>query len=173
MIQQIDEYGRILETEDSLLEKIYRGETEFKGSGAEVEKFNHFCRVYDMLDDIILPLDPIHETPEQFHKNRQNEWMLPPEYIELDIENAVKSLCTTPEELQRVEYEMEVFKALDLLGVLKAVKYAIDVIDTNGLVRGVGRGSSVASLCLYLLGVHFIHPLEHELDFSEFLSLDE
>jgi len=34
----------------------------------------------------------------------------------------------------------------------------------------VGRGSSVASYCLYLLGVHKINSLKFDLDIKEFLK---
>jgi len=38
------------------------------------------------------------------------------------------------------------------------------------LVWGVGRGSSVASYVLYLLGVHKINSLKYNLDIKEFLK---
>jgi len=40
----------------------------------------------------------------------------------------------------------------------------------NNIVWGVGRGSSVASYCLYLLGVHKINSLKFDLDIKEFLK---
>ena len=39
----------------------------------------------------------------------------------------------------------------------------------NNLIWGVGRGSSVASYVLYLLGVHRIDSLHYNLDIAEFL----
>jgi len=39
----------------------------------------------------------------------------------------------------------------------------------NRLIWGVGRGSSVASYVLYLLGVHRIDSMYYELDPEEFL----
>jgi DNA polymerase III alpha subunit len=35
---------------------------------------------------------------------------------------------------------------------------------------GVGRGSSVASYCLYILGVHKVDSIKYELDIHEFLK---
>jgi DNA polymerase III alpha subunit len=40
----------------------------------------------------------------------------------------------------------------------------------NNVVWGVGRGSSVASYVLYLLGVHKIDSLKYNLDIHEFLK---
>jgi DNA polymerase III alpha subunit len=40
----------------------------------------------------------------------------------------------------------------------------------NGIVWGVGRGSSVSSFVLYKLGVHRINSLYYDLDPAEFLK---
>jgi DNA polymerase III alpha subunit len=40
----------------------------------------------------------------------------------------------------------------------------------NDIVWGVGRGSSVASYTLYLIGVHKIDSIKYELDINEFLK---
>jgi len=39
----------------------------------------------------------------------------------------------------------------------------------NGIVWGVGRGASVASYVLYLIGVHRINSIQYGLDWREFL----
>ena len=40
----------------------------------------------------------------------------------------------------------------------------------NSVLWGLGRGSSVASYVLYLLGVHRINSLYYDLDIKEFLK---
>jgi DNA polymerase III alpha subunit len=42
-------------------------------------------------------------------------------------------------------------------------------MTANRLIWGVGRGSSVASYVLYLLGVHRIDSMYYELNPEEFL----
>jgi DNA polymerase III alpha subunit len=42
-------------------------------------------------------------------------------------------------------------------------------MQANRMIWGVGRGSSVASNVLYLLGVHRIDSMFYELDSREFL----
>ena len=50
------------------------------------------------------------------------------------------------------------------------LKYLVDTMREHNIVWGVGRGSSVASYCLYLLGVHKINSIKFELDIKEFLK---
>jgi DNA polymerase III alpha subunit len=47
--------------------------------------------------------------------------------------------------------------------------YIIDPLRKNNSVWGVGRGSSVASYVLYLIGVHKIDSLFFDLDIEDFL----
>ena len=42
-------------------------------------------------------------------------------------------------------------------------------MSENDIVWGVGRGSSVASYVLYLIGVHRIDSIKYNLDWREFL----
>jgi len=56
-----------------------------------------------------------------------------------------------------------------LFDLLRYLKYLTDTMTANRLIWGVGRGSSVASFVLYLLGVHKINSLHYELDPAEFL----
>lgn len=170
MKQKIDDYGRVIETEDSLVEQLYNGTLEAQASGDFVNKFNHWCSVFDV-DMRINPADEINVPPTEFHKERQSEWLIPEEYKTFDLEGYLVGKCTTDEQLVRVAEELSVFATLGLYDVLRAVKYAVDTLDAKGITRGVGRGSSVASYCLYLLGVHMVDSMKYDLDFGEFLSI--
>ena len=48
--------------------------------------------------------------------------------------------------------------------------YIIETMRKHELVWGVGRGSSVASYVLYLLGVRKVDSLKYNLDIKEFLK---
>jgi len=50
------------------------------------------------------------------------------------------------------------------------LKYLVDTLRKNNVIWGVGRGSSVASYVLFLLGVHKIDSLYYNLDIEEFLK---
>jgi DNA polymerase III alpha subunit len=56
-----------------------------------------------------------------------------------------------------------------LFDLLRYLKYLVDTLKSNNMIWGVGRGSSVASYVLYLLGVHKIDSMFYDLDITEFL----
>jgi len=61
------------------------------------------------------------------------------------------------------------FKSHAMMDVLQFLKYMVDTLRENNIVWGVGRGSSVASYVLYLLGVHKVNSIKYNLDPTEFL----
>jgi len=61
------------------------------------------------------------------------------------------------------------YQERDLFDLLRYLKYLVDRMSENNMIWGVGRGSSVASYVLYLLGVHRIDSLYYDLDPAEFL----
>lgn len=100
----------------------------------------------------------------------QSQWHMPDEYKELDIAEYILSLCKEDYELQRVAQELLLYQERDLFNLLRYLKYLVDTLRKNKLVWGVGRGSSVASYVLFLLGVHKINSLHYQLDITEFLK---
>jgi DNA polymerase III alpha subunit len=78
--------------------------------------------------------------------------------------------CKTEAELQRAGEELIKFQERDLFILLKYLKYLVDTMRNNNIVWGVGRGSSVASYVLYLIGIHRIHSLYYDLSIDEFLK---
>jgi DNA polymerase III alpha subunit len=100
----------------------------------------------------------------------QSQWHMPDDYKELDIAEYILSLCREDYELQRVAQELLLYQERDLFNLLRYLKYLVDTLRKNKLVWGVGRGSSVASYVLFLLGVHKIDSLHYQLDITEFLK---
>jgi DNA polymerase III alpha subunit len=78
--------------------------------------------------------------------------------------------CQTQEELQRIGQELLLYQERNLFPLLQQLKYIVDTWRTNNIVWGVGRGSSVASYALYLIGVHRINSIYYDLDIQEFLK---
>lgn len=107
---------------------------------------------------------------QQFDKKNQASWFMPNHYQTMDIRKHVISLCKTPQEKLRVITELKLFEERNLIDLLKFLHYLVDVLRSNKIVWGVGRGSSVASYVLYLLGVHRIDSLKFNLDIGEFLK---
>lgn len=100
---------------------------------------------------------------------KQRNWHLPQDYKDLDIAAHVLSLCKTDAELQRVGEELLLFQERNLFDLLRYLHYLVNVLKDNHVIWGVGRGSSVASYVLYLLGVHKINSMFYDLDPHEFL----
>jgi DNA polymerase III alpha subunit len=107
---------------------------------------------------------------EEFDKQQQDNWFMPEEYRQLDIARYVLDLCVSQDQLQRCGQELLLYQERNLFDLLRFLKYLIDVIDTNHIIIGIGRGSSVASYVLYLLGVHRIDSLYYDLDIKEFFK---
>ena len=105
----------------------------------------------------------------EFDRQRQRTWFMPAEYHSTDIAQHVLCLCHTPEQLQRVGEELLLFQEHGLFDLLRYLRYLVAVMRDNHIIWGVGRGSSVASYVLYLLGVHRIDSMLYDLDPREFL----
>ena len=95
---------------------------------------------------------------------------MPQKYKELDIAEYLLSLCETDVELQRVGSELLEFQKLDFFDALRFLKYFVDIMRNNNIVWGVGRGSSVASYVLFLLGIHKINSIKYNLSPDEFFK---
>jgi len=109
------------------------------------------------------------DSQEVFDHAQQSTWHMPKEYKELDVAEHVLKLCSTEAQLQRCGSELLLYQERGLFDLLRYLKYLVDVMKQNNVIWGVGRGSSVASYVLYLLGVHRINSMYYELDPTEFL----
>jgi DNA polymerase III alpha subunit len=110
------------------------------------------------------------QTVAEFDAMHSNTWFMPAEYENLDIAKWVLDHCSNEEELQRAGEELLLFQERDMFVLLQYLKYLVDTMRENNIVWGVGRGSSVASFVLYLIGVHKINSLYYQLSITEFLK---
>ena len=98
------------------------------------------------------------------------------EYKDLDIVNYLmekaKTQTHTIHQL-RTEAELKVYEERGLLDLLRFLVYLVQTMRDYNIVWGVGRGSSVASYVLYLIGIHKVDSIKYELNFNEFLSGDK
>jgi DNA polymerase III alpha subunit len=104
----------------------------------------------------------------EFDKICQEDWFMPEEYKNMDIEGYLVNVCPK-ENYQRLIEELQEYRERNLLPLLRILKYIVDTFRKNNIVWGVGRGSSVASYVLYLLGVHKINSVKYNLNWQEFL----
>jgi DNA polymerase III alpha subunit len=108
-------------------------------------------------------------TVEQFDNQMQSNWLMPEQYKTMDIAKWVLDQCKDQDQLQRVGAELLEFQRRNMMDLLRWLKYFVDYCRDNKILWGVGRGSSVASYVLYLIGVHKIDPLKYNLDWQDFL----
>ena len=87
----------------------------------------------------------------------------------MDIEGFLVSVCPK-ENYDRLQQELELYKKHNMIPVLKTVKYIVDTLRKNNVVWGVGRGSSVASYVLFLVGIHKIDSVKYKLPIEEFFK---
>jgi DNA polymerase III alpha subunit len=140
-------------------------------SGAIVDATVDLAQWPDIIDPVpkFLPLQTRTCSEAEFHLAQQSVWHMPDEYKTLDIAAHVLNLCKTEAELQRCGAELMLYQERNLFDLLRYLKYLVDTMTKNHIVWGVGRGSSVASYVLYLLGVHRINSMFYNLDIQEFL----
>lgn len=106
---------------------------------------------------------------EEYDKIHSRNWHMPEDYKNFDIAKYVLDLCSDEQELQRAGQELLMFQERNLLDLLRYLKFLVDFMRANNIVWGVGRGSSVSSFVLYLIGVHKINPIFYGLSVEEFL----
>lgn len=148
-------------SENTAIEMLYRTQniqdTEFVSD--VVEQFNSNATELD--------LEYISD-----HIDYNTDFLIPQHYKEIDVEEYIRARARmeAPDIAARVEHELALFKARNLYPVLQLMIYIVDTMRKYDIVWGVGRGSSVASYCLYLIGVHKIDSIKYNLDIKEFLK---
>lgn len=167
---KIDSYGQQIYSEQDIFE-LYMSNTNLSLKQVFVDDD---INLNDILDIENIPefikYQEVNLTREEFDIINQSNWFIPDEYRQFDIADYVLNKCTNEAELQRVGQELILFQERDMFPLLQYLKYLVDTMQKNNIVWGVGRGSSVASFVLFLLGVHRINSLYYDLSIEEFLK---
>jgi len=172
MLKKTDDLGIPRFTNRDLIDMIYSGHADkvhvvLCDASDDVDKFNTAMEEQGMSPlQKYIPLDVDQKT---FDGVCQSEWFMPDEYKKLDIGFWLTQQCKTNEESDRVKEELAQFRVRGMYPLLQYMKYLVDFMRENDIVWGVGRGSSVASYVLYLIGVHRINSIQYDLDWREFL----
>ena len=162
-------------TNKDLIDMIYTGHSDkvhvvLCDAENDIDKFNEACKEQGLPKlQKYIPLDVDQKT---FDGVCQSEWFMPDAYKAINVYEYVLQKAETPcpKHIQdRIWEELDAFKERDMLNLLRYMIYLVDFMRENNIVWGVGRGSSVASYVLYLIGVHKINPLLYNLNISEFL----
>ena len=154
------------------LKDIEIGDAVFK----DVEPINiyiEWCDRHDINEKIIARVE---DTGPNYDERCTMNWHMPDNYkninVGLELNERLKELGydNDSKQFQRVDMEYKLFEKRGMVPVLQFLIYLVDVCKKHNIVLGVGRGSSVASYCLYLLGVHRVDSIKYELDIEEFLK---
>jgi DNA polymerase III alpha subunit len=97
------------------------------------------------------------------------QWNIPDDIQALDLDIYFAEKVNTVEEAVRISEELELFRSRNLETMLRFMIYLVRVMRENNIVWGVGRGSSVSSFLLYLVGLHQINSVKYNLDIKEFI----
>lgn len=163
-----NQFGELIYTESDLFDLVMEGKNLFDTDKILTDKTI-------VIDKSLIVQNVNLETNiesnlslEEFDKINQSNWYMPKNYCS-DLIEKIYNLCKTDIERDRVSKELELFIEHDMLDLLFYLKYLVDTMKSNNVIWGVGRGSSVASYVLYLIGVHKIDSIKYELDITEFL----
>jgi DNA polymerase III alpha subunit len=165
-----DKYGQQIFTEQDLCD-LYMSDPDIKLSNVlvvEPIKFNSDLEIDGIPKLIEYTLSD--QSIEEFDDESRNNWFLPEEYKNFDIAQYVLDQCKSDAELQRAGEELLLYQERDMFILLQYLKYLVDTMRQNNIVWGVGRGSSVSSFVLYLIGIHRINSLYYDLSIDEFLK---
>lgn len=170
---KINMYGQAILSSDHLRELLLQG----KPIGhlnvvfdEEIELFEKYQQ--EIINDTIVFLGAPEEklTFDEFHQQCADEWIFPKIYQQIDVKTWLLDKCKTEEEINRVNQEYILYEERDLIMLLRLFIFLIDYMRKNNFIWGVGRGSSVSSYVLYLIGVHRINSIKYELDIRDYLK---
>jgi DNA polymerase III alpha subunit len=151
-----------LANEQEGLELLYRGNSLDGIAFEKISQYNDHC------EELGLPKISNEALISK-------EFNIPLHYKELDVETYIHNKIPQSRDSDvsvnaRVEQELTMYKERGLYPILQLLIYIIDTMRKYNLVWGVGRGSSVSSYILYLLGVHKVDSHKYNLDIKEFLK---
>jgi DNA polymerase III alpha subunit len=168
--KKINDHGDVIFSEEDVIELLYT-DPDFDISKLYLDSIHRYS---DSLKELgvdlpVINTAPKRPKPEIFDKENCDNWHMPEKYYQINVLQWLLARCQNDEEKVRVQMEYDLFEKKKFIRVLQFLIYFVDTLRANNMVWGVGRGSSVASFCLFLIGVHKINPMLYNLDITEFL----
>lgn len=136
----------------------------------EIELFRKYQS--ELIPDTVTFLDAPEEklTFDEFHQQCADEWIFPKIYQQIDVLNWLLLKCKTEKEINRVKEEYALYEERDLIMLLRLFIFLVDYMREKKFLWGVGRGSSVSSYILYLIGIHRVDSIKYNLDIKDYLK---
>jgi DNA polymerase III alpha subunit len=170
---KVNMYGQAILSSNNLRELLLQGKNIGHLNVDEDEEISlHKKYQAELLSEQVLFLDPPPEdlTFDEFHQKCAEEWIFPTVYQQIDVHTWLLDKCKTQEEIDRVNQEYELYKERDLIMLLRLFIFLVDYMRKNKFVWGVGRGSSVSSYILYLIGIHRVDSIKYGFDIRDYLK---
>lgn len=171
----VNSHGQVSIQVDELFESIYSGK-KLNFARAVVDDayaVDQYNASIDANADSLHKLSKYDEftgSTKEFDELHQAQLLMPDHYQTFPIVEWLFDQCKTSIEIERVTDELTLFIEREMILVLRYLKYLVDTMRANSILWGVGRGSSVASYCLYLIGIHKIDSIKYNLELKEFLK---
>ncbi len=127
----------------------------------------------DSLNADIEQFNLLADEPIEFGKIKNRlfdmSWKIPKKYHELDIDALLWSKVPNDEAYKaRLKAEMNEINVRGMVPLMRTLIYVLDRFRETNTVWGVGRGSSCASLALFLIGLHKVDPIKYNIAMEEF-----
>lgn len=161
--------GTVICNSSAMIELLYSGQTLngiYCDNILDANEWNYSALVSDSTD-----IGPQYaDRPQYADIDWFIYWSTPEPWASLDLKEWCYAKCKTQEEFDRVDLELLEFDKRSMQYVIKHLIYCVDTWRSNNILWGVGRGSSVSSFILHLIGINRINPLEYNLELHEWLK---
>lgn len=166
-------YGQSILSSDNLVDLLMQGKNISHLSVLKTSDIILYEKYQtELLDKVTVFIDEQPETLtfDDFHFKTADEWVFPLEYQRINVLSFLLAKCKTKEEIDRVHEEYILFEERDLIMLLRLFIFLVDFMREHKFLWGVGRGSSVSSFCLYLIGIHRVNSLHYQFDIRDYLK---
>lgn len=161
--------GTVLCNVDAAVELLYSG----KSLSQAIFQPNEDIQLYNTSNEIMdCNLDPLLMADKPCFDNVQwyECWNTPEPWASISVLDYCIDRCTDDEQRIRVCEEYKLFEEREMIPVLRHLIWMVQNMRERGIFWGVGRGSSVSSYILYIIGINRINPMQFDLDIKEFLK---
>lgn len=150
--------------EADLVELLYQGKSgPLTVANDMLQSYNAGCQALGQE-----PVFMVKEIPESV-EDAVTQWNIPDSIAKLDLDVYFAEKVNSVEEAIRVAEELALYRERKMEPMLRFMIHLVNVMQENNIVWGVGRGSSVSSFLLYLVGLHSINSVKYNLDIKEFI----
>lgn len=135
-----------------------------------VNSLNEDLETFNTLEDVEFPLNKISNSPLDF------SWHIPLKYQDIDLEaytldkliTCKSGISSDARYISRLKDEINEIKHRGVTDLFRTLIFVTETLRASDTVLGVGRGSSCASLFLFVIGLHKVDPIKYNIPLSEF-----